>query len=72
MASTAPPARPDQAPAPPEPARACHPFTVRYVRFVLFSFLILIGCFVTLEGMEIKSVTRIHHLMIMVSSVRLA
>jgi hypothetical protein len=32
----------------------------------------LIGCFVTLEGMEIKSVTRIHHLMIMVSSVRLA
>ena len=35
-------------------------------------FLILIGCFVTLEGMKIKSVTPMHHLMIMVSSVSVA
>jgi hypothetical protein len=37
-------------------------------RFVRFSFLILIGLFVTLEGMKIKSVTPIHHLTLMVSS----
>jgi hypothetical protein len=39
-----------------------------YVRLVRFSFLILIGRFVTLEGMKIKSVTPMHHQMIMVSS----
>jgi hypothetical protein len=32
-------------------------------------FLILIGCFATLEGMKIKSAAPMHHLMIMVSSV---
>jgi hypothetical protein len=32
------------------------------------SFLILIGHFATLEGMKIKSVTPMHHLMIMGSS----
>jgi len=40
----------------------------RYIRLVRFSFLILIGRFVTLEGMKIKSVTPMHHQMIMVSS----
>ena len=40
----------------------------RYIRLVRFSFLILIGRFVTLESMKIKSVTPMHHLMIMVSS----
>src|SRR5206468_2423593 len=40
----------------------------RYVRFIRFSFLILIGCFVTLEGMKIKSVTPMHHPMSMGSS----
>jgi hypothetical protein len=34
---------------------------VRYIRLVRFSFLILIGRFVTLEGMKIKSVTPRHH-----------
>jgi len=43
---------------------------VRYIRLVRFSFLILIGRFVTLEGMKIKSVTPMHHQMIMVSSAR--
>jgi hypothetical protein len=42
----------------------------RYVRLVRFSFLILIGHFVTLEGMKIQSVTPVHHQMIMVSSAR--
>jgi hypothetical protein len=37
----------------------------RYVRFVRFLFLILIGRFVTLEGMKIKSVTPMHHPMSM-------
>ncbi len=37
----------------------------RYIRLVRFSFLILIGRFVTLESMRIKSVTPMHHLMIM-------
>jgi hypothetical protein len=41
----------------------------RYIRFVRFSFLILIGRSATLEGMKIKSVTPMHHLTIMVSSV---
>jgi hypothetical protein len=36
--------------------------------FVRFSFLILIGRFVTLEGMKIKSVTPMHHPMSMGSS----
>jgi hypothetical protein len=44
------------------------PSDVRYTRFVRFSFLVLIGRFATLEGMKIKSVTPMHHLMIMVSS----
>jgi hypothetical protein len=39
--------------------------TSRYIRLVRFSFLILIGRFVTLESMKIKSVTPMHHLMIM-------
>ncbi|HZI77350.1 MAG TPA: hypothetical protein VFD73_25575, partial [Gemmatimonadales bacterium] len=37
----------------------------RYVRLTAFSFLILIGRFVTLEGMKIRSVTPMHHLMCM-------
>jgi hypothetical protein len=40
----------------------------RYIRLVRFSFLILIGRFVTLEGMKIKSVTPLHHPMSMGSS----
>jgi len=36
--------------------------------YIRFSFLILIGRFVTLEGMKIKSVTPMHHLMSMGSS----
>jgi hypothetical protein len=40
----------------------------RYIRLVRFSFLILIGRFVTLKGMKIKSVTPMHHLMCMGSS----
>jgi hypothetical protein len=40
----------------------------RYIRLVRFSFLILIGRFATLEGMQIKSVTPMHHLTIVVSS----
>jgi hypothetical protein len=39
-----------------------------YIRLVRFSFLILIAPFATLEGMKIKSVTPMHHQMIMVSS----
>ena len=42
----------------------------RYVRLVRFSFLILIGRLATLKGMKIKSVTPMHHQMIMVSSAR--
>jgi len=41
-----------------------------FIRLARFSFLILIGRFVTLEGVKIKSVTPMHHLMIMVSSAR--
>jgi len=36
--------------------------------YIRFSFLILIGRFVTLEGMKIKSVTPMHHPMSMGSS----
>jgi hypothetical protein len=36
--------------------------------YMRFSFLILIGRFVTLEAMKIKSITPMHHLMIMGSS----
>jgi hypothetical protein len=36
-----------------------------FIRLVRFSFLILIGRFVTLEGVKIKSVTPVHHQMIM-------
>jgi hypothetical protein len=44
----------------------------RYIRLVLFSFLILVGRFATLDGMKVKSVTPMHHLTIVVSSARLA
>jgi hypothetical protein len=40
----------------------------RYIRLARLSFLILIGRFVTLEGMKIKNVTPMHHQMIMGSS----
>ena len=46
------------------PSHPIHTYA-RYVRFLRFSFLILIGCFVTLEGMKIKSVTPMHHAMSM-------
>jgi hypothetical protein len=39
-----------------------------YAHYIRFSFLIMIGRFVTLDGMKVKSVTPMHHLMIMVSS----
>jgi len=44
------------------------PRAFRYVRLVRFSFLILIGHFVTLEGMKIQSVAPMHHLTIVVST----
>jgi hypothetical protein len=49
----------------PSPARTIR---IPFVRLVRFSFLILIGRFVTLEGMKIKSVTPMHHPMSMGSS----
>ena len=51
----------------PGPGHLIHTYAC-YVRFVRFSFLILIGRFVTLEGMKIKSVTPTHHLTIVVST----
>jgi hypothetical protein len=36
--------------------------------FSPFLFLILIGCFATLDGMKVKSVTPMHHVTIVVSS----
>jgi hypothetical protein len=39
----------------------------RYIRLVLFSFLILVGRFATLDGMKVKSVTPMHHVMSMES-----
>jgi hypothetical protein len=38
------------------------------VRLIPFSFLILIAGFATLDGMKFKSVTPVHHVMIMVNA----